>query len=390
MTLVNEERLAWRAAAARVDAVVVSRSENVRYVADLPDELATALGLRIAVVARCEPFEVIGIVAPRVMAAYIPPDLVAGADVRLYGRFFAQQADVELDDTERSAAALLRSAPGEGLSFEAVLGDAIEALPARVRVACDDPDGDRIAAERGHPPSGDGERLLRDVRQVKTGAEIERLQDAARIAELIEGDIFDAVVVGADWESIAQRVPAIAAGHGGRFGYLSGGAGRQGGFMFPPRRLSLVPGHLVRLDLGVSSGGYWSDTGRSASVGPATADATSRYRSIKAGADAALERLRPGVTFESLYQTAMAVIRRDVPAYRRHHTGHAIGMRAYDGPLVAEGDATRVEAGMVLNIEVPLYEIGWGGLQLEDTLVVEDDGFRSLTLLDRELRVLPI
>jgi Xaa-Pro aminopeptidase len=159
--------------------------------------------------------------------------------------------------------------------------------------------------------------------------------------------------------------------------------------MFPPRPLTLAAGHLIRLDLGLSVDGYWSDTGRSASIGQPSAEAAAKYRAIRAGADAALAHIRPGITFQAVHEASMQTIRAEIPNYRRHHTGHAIGLRPYDGPLVAPGDTTELEVGMVLNIEVPLYEIGWGGLQLEDTVVVEADGFRSLTRLGRDLLVLP-
>src|SRR5689334_13623123 len=101
MRLLDDRRLAEQARAMGVEVVVASRTENVRYIADLPDELTTALGLRVAILARCDPFEVISLVAPRVMAAAIPPGLISEADVRLYGRFFALEANVDLDETEQ-------------------------------------------------------------------------------------------------------------------------------------------------------------------------------------------------------------------------------------------------------------------------------------------------
>ena len=71
--------------------------------------------------------------------------------------------------------------------------------------------------------------------------------------------------------------------------------------------------------------------------------------------------------------------------YRRRHCGHTIGARPYDGLLVAPEETTRLEANMILNIEVPFYGIGWGGLQLEDTLLITDSGCLPLTKLPREL-----
>lgn len=390
MTLVHRERLAERSRALGVDIVLASVPENVRYLVDLPDDLTSALGLPMAVAARTDPFEVTALVAPRGMAGWIPETLVPDGGIRLYGRFNALRSpDADLGPGERFAARLLESAPGEGDAFEAVLGELIAALPSTARLAWDDPAIGAIAIERGRHPAADGSRLVRDVRQVKTAVELDRLQRAAEIAEEVEREIFDATIVGADWADVARSVPAAVANRGGRFGFLTGGVGWQSGFVFAPRPMSIEAGQLVRLDLGLSVDGYWTDTGRSASIGTPSAEATARYAAVRSGADAALGCIRPGVTFEAIYDVAMAAIRSTIPEYRRHHCGHAIGLRAYDGPLVAAGDTTVLEQGMVLNVEVPLYDIGWGGLQLEDTVVVESDGFRSLTRLDRDLIVLP-
>jgi Xaa-Pro aminopeptidase len=389
--LVHRERLAERGRSAGVDVVLATRRDNVRYLADLPDDLATALDLRVAVAARTDPFEIVALLAPRGMAGEIPDRLLAaGATVWLYGRFYAlAPTHADLAAVERRAWDLLESAPGEGLDFESALGEMIGRLPPGTRLAWDSPSIGAIAGDLGRPAAADGQALLHEVRQVKTVEEIDRLQRAADVAETVEQEIMNALAPGSDWAGLAGSVPAAVTMRGARFGFMTGGAGWQSGFLHPARPMPIAAGQLVRLDLGLSVDGYWSDTGRSASIGPPSADAETRYRAIRSGADAALGLIRPGATFEALYDAAMAAIRPSIPGYQRHHCGHAIGLRAYDGPLVGPGDATILESGMVLNVEVPLYAIGWGGLQLEDTVVVEPDGFRSLTRLDRDLFVVP-
>ena len=390
MTLFDPVRLHDHLRAAGVDALIATKPEHVRYLVDLPDDLATALGLRIAVIVRSDPFQVTTVVVPRAMAGSLPEALVTNTDIWLYGRFYALvEPYADLGADERRGRDLLASAPGEGRSFESALGDALSALPLSARLAWDDPSVDAIARDAGRSAAADGSALLRDVRQVKTDVEIERLQRAAAVAEAVERTIFDASVAGADWATIASAVPAAVAERGGRFGFLTAGAGWQAGFVFPPRPMELAGGQLIRLDLGLTVDGYWTDTGRSASIGAPDAETVARYAALRRGADAALALVRPGAAFGAMYEAAMAVIGSIIPGYQRHHCGHAIGLRAYDGPLVGPGDTTVLETGMVLNVEVPLYAIGWGGLQLEDTVVVERDGFRSLTRLDRDLLVLP-
>jgi Xaa-Pro dipeptidase len=74
-----------------------------------------------------------------------------------------------------------------------------------------------------------------------------------------------------------------------------------------------------------------------------------------------------------------------IRSFGRRGVGHGIGLEVYDDPILAAGDQTEVEAGMVLSIEVPHYEIGLGGFNLEDTVLVTDEGIERLTTIDREL-----
>ena len=83
---------------------------------------------------------------------------------------------------------------------------------------------------------------------------------------------------------------------------------------------------------------------------------------------------------------AVETIRRSgLPDYRRHHVGHGIGLEMYEAPLVEENSDALLEAGMVINVETPYYESGYGGFQVEDTIVVTETGEELLTHADRAL-----
>jgi Xaa-Pro aminopeptidase len=155
--------------------------------------------------------------------------------------------------------------------------------------------------------------------------------------------------------------------------------------MFPPIEEPLNYGDLVRLDVTISYRGYWADSGRSACIGTPSAEVRKRYAGIRIAVESALRTIRPGVTFADVYGVAMTAVQAHIPGYKRRHCGHAIGLRPYDGLLVAPDEATVIEANMVLNIEVPYYGVGWGGLQLEDTIVVTEDGCSPLTRMSHDL-----
>lgn len=389
--LANVERAQAVLRDAGIDALVVTRPENVRYLTELPLELPISLGLPVAAVLRRDPFGVTEIVAPRVMAGSIPAETAEGTRVRLYGRFFAlaEQRD-RLGPPERTALGLLETAPGEGQTFDDAVRSAVAGLSASTTMAWDEPRLGAVLVDAGRAPLADGDAVSRRIRQVKTPAEIDRIRRAAAIAEQVELDLISASAAGADWAEVVRAVPHLVTGRGGTPGFFTGGASWQGGFVFAPHSLTLSKGDLVRLDVGLSVDGYWADTGRTVSLGEPSEVVRRRYAAIRSGVEAVLNAIRPGVTFATLYEIAIGEVRRTIPAYQRHHCGHAIGLRPYDGELVAPGETVPLEAGMTVNVEVPYYEIGWGGMQLEETVVVEPGGCRALTTLGRDIFVTPV
>jgi Xaa-Pro aminopeptidase len=77
-----------------------------------------------------------------------------------------------------------------------------------------------------------------------------------------------------------------------------------------------------------------------------------------------------------------------LPDFQRGHVGHAIGLEPYERPKLDAGNATALEAGEVLRIEVPHLEIGWGGVVLRDTVLVTTTDSRVLNRSVRGLVVL--
>ena len=152
----------------------------------------------------------------------------------------------------------------------------------------------------------------------------------------------------------------------------------------------LEAGDIIRLDIGCTVDGYWSDMARSAVVGEPSDDQARRYAALAAGLEAELAATKAGVRAGDLFDVAVATVRQHgLPHYRRHHCGHGIGRQIHEFPVLAAGNGALLEPGMVLCLETPYYELGWGGMMVEDTVVVRPDGFENLTSISRSLRILP-
>jgi len=229
-----------------------------------------------------------------------------------------------------------------------------------------------------------------ELRAVKLPSELERLRRGARLAERGIDAAIEAAAAGVSEIELASVVAATMAAGGGtpRFTVVTSGP-RSALSDARPTERALRAGDLLRFDVGCTIDGYWSDIGRTAVVGEANDLQASRYAAILAGEEAQLQTVRPGITAEDLFAVAVSTVEASgLEPYRRHHCGHAIGTEVYERPVIAAGSSTVLEPGMVFCVETPYYEIGWGGMMVEDALVVTTDGAEVLTISDRALRVI--
>ena len=235
-----------------------------------------------------------------------------------------------------------------------------------------------------------GYALFREIRAVKTPEEVKRVRGATRITERAIEAALAEVHAGITEREIAKVFNIAVVKEGGTPLLTVIGCGEHSalGNVIPSDR-KVQEGDIIRFDVGCRYKQYGSDIARIAVLGTATTKQRSYYQAILEGENQALGLVRPGVTAGAVYQAALEAVRRaGIPHYRRHHVGHGIGIEVYDFPLITPDNPMLLEAGMVLNIETPYYELGFGGLQVEDTLVVTEQGYELLTESSRDLRLI--
>jgi len=235
---------------------------------------------------------------------------------------------------------------------------------------------------------------FRSIRRVKSAPENERLRSAAHAVEAGMHAAFQCARPGASEASLGAAFRAAVIAAGAVPGHWETSVGTRSSASFPASWSHHVqPGDIVRSDCGGRFQGYWADTGRTIAVGSPPAKLERYYQAIRAGVDAMLALIRPGVAVSALFEAGVESVRQaGIPHFERHHAGHGIGLEMYEAPLIrpdAAGSAPakldRLEAGMVINVELPYYELGLGGVQLEETLVVREHGYELLTAASREL-----
>ena len=101
---------------------------------------------------------------------------------------------------------------------------------------------------------------------------------------------------------------------------------------------------------------------------------------------AAIEAVRPGAVMHDVDAAARNVIAEAGYGKRFGHSlGHGIGLEIHEGPRLAQNEYRPLKAGMVITIEPGIYLPGWGGVRIEDDLLVTRDGCEVLTTVPKEL-----
>lgn len=148
-------------------------------------------------------------------------------------------------------------------------------------------------------------------------------------------------------------------------------------------------GELVTFDFGAVFRGYHSDETVTVAVGEPDPRQKEIYGIVKDAHDRALAAVRPGITFKELDGTARGYIEgKGYGSYFGHGLGHGVGLEVHEKPVVSFRSEGVVEEGMVFTIEPGIYIPDWGGVRIEDTVLVEGDGCRLLTKVPKELTIL--
>jgi Xaa-Pro aminopeptidase len=159
-----------------------------------------------------------------------------------------------------------------------------------------------------------------------------------------------------------------------------------------PGERKLSENDLVVLDFGGVFHAYCVDLTRTVSVGPATDRAREVYDAVRSAHDLAIEAVRPGQSRFAIDAAARdELARRGLGEAFGHGTGHGLGIEVHEEPRIARRrpdidlQEEAVAAGMVFTIEPGAYLPGWGGVRIEDDVVVTETGVDVLTNATTEL-----
>jgi len=148
-------------------------------------------------------------------------------------------------------------------------------------------------------------------------------------------------------------------------------------------------GDFVKMDFGAKVNGYYTDFTRTVIMGEASKKQIEIYNIVKEAQKAALQVIKPGAICSEIDHVARSIIA-DAGYGENfgHSLGHSLGLEIHESPSFRHTDNTALEKGMVITVEPGIYIKDFGGVRIEDLVVVTDEGIDNLTKSTKELQII--
>ncbi len=227
--------------------------------------------------------------------------------------------------------------------------------------------------------------VVEDLRQVKDGDEVETIRRAVEISDRAFEGVAAALRPGVTEREVAWRLEvAMREAGADELSFPTIVASGPNGAM-PHHRPSDRPigiGEPIVIDMGCRAGGYCSDMTRTITLGEADAKFWDIYQIVLRAQQTCEDALKAGMTGNAGDRLARDVIA--AAGYKDnfgHGTGHGVGLAVHENPRLtfsAAGEAV-LPTGAVVTVEPGIYLPGWGGIRIEDMVVVGESRCQVLT-----------
>lgn len=230
---------------------------------------------------------------------------------------------------------------------------------------------------------------VEQVRRVKEADEIVRLEAAQALTDAAFDHILGVLRAGLTEREVALELEVFMR-RGGSEGVAFDPIVASGpNSALPHAKVTsreLAPGDFVKMDFGARVGGYCADMTRTVVLGTADDRQREIYDAVHAANMAGIEAVRAGLPGKDIDAAARAVIvERGFGDAFGHGLGHGVGLEVHELPSVGPRGTAEVPAGSVVTVEPGVYLPGFGGVRIEDLVVVEATGARVLTRSPKDL-----
>jgi Xaa-Pro dipeptidase len=237
------------------------------------------------------------------------------------------------------------------------------------------------------------EPTLESLRTIKDAHELEILQQAAEMADYAVEVGASLIKKGKSEQSIIAEVEYSLKKRGiseMSFSTMVLTGDKTASPHGKPGDRQIREGDFVLFDLGVIVDGYCSDITRTFVYKHASPKQEDIYNSVLRAEEAAIQEAKPGMRIGDLDLVARSIIAEaGYGEFFPHRLGHGLGLSVHESPSMSEDNNALLKEGMVFTIEPGIYVPDFGGVRIEDDIVLTSEGARCLTHYPKVLTVIP-
>jgi Xaa-Pro aminopeptidase len=226
-------------------------------------------------------------------------------------------------------------------------------------------------------------KVVEEQRIIKDPEEVAYIRQAAHIMDRVLARVVRGLQAGMTERDVARQLEAgvsATAAEGMGFETIVAFGSHAAHPHAVPGRRKLRAGQVVKIDCGAMVEGYRSDITRTHFFGEPDAKFRRVYNAVFRAQAAAVAAVRPGATGAELDAVARSLLAEEGLAEQfGHGLGHGVGLNVHEAPGLGARSEDVMKPGMVVTVEPGVYLEGWGGVRIEDTVLVTKDGCEPLT-----------
>ncbi|KUO50569.1 MAG: Xaa-Pro dipeptidase [Desulfitibacter sp. BRH_c19] len=235
-------------------------------------------------------------------------------------------------------------------------------------------------------------QFLKTIRSIKDEQEIMRLKKSAALADEAFSHIISYIKPGVSEKKIALELEFFLRNKGAdaiSFDFIVA-SGERGSLPHGVASEKIIStGELVTMDFGCIYKGYCSDITRTVCVGTLEAKQREVYNIVLEAQLAGVNCLRANMKCEDPDQVSREIIEKaGYGEYFGHNLGHSVGLEIHEEPRLAKGNEDLLQPGMVVTVEPGIYIPGFGGVRIEDMILIHENHIEILTKSCKDILVL--
>ena len=225
--------------------------------------------------------------------------------------------------------------------------------------------------------------LVESLRAVKDTGEIEHIIKASEITDKAFEQVTGSIRAGMTEKQLAWELEKTMRANGSQalpFEIIVASGPNAALPHHKPTGRAIRDGEPVVIDMGAKTGGYASDLSRTVCAGRPDAQFKKVYNTVLQAQQTAISKIKAGMTGHEADGIAREIIQKaGCGDAFGHALGHGVGLAEHESPRLGPGSKDRLSSGMVFTIEPGIYLTGWGGVRIEDTVVMEKGKVKPIT-----------